>query len=82
MSSSDVSIFREDNLAFHGKDQPRDPAEGGETSSTNEVSFVEDVPPDMEYAHSLCSKYSVADETFLWHNYDIFFIHTPSFSRT
>lgn len=75
MSSSGSSILREDNpvpdLSLHGEDQPRDPAEDGQTSATNEVSFVGSVPPGMEYAHKLHSKYSAADETFLWHNYDI-----------
>jgi hypothetical protein len=37
----------------------------------NEVAVIGDIPPDMEYACGLRSVYMVANELFLWHNFDI-----------
>lgn len=74
-SFSCSAIFGEVNPdsspAFCGEDQPVGVVEGSETSATNEVAVTKDIPPYMEYARWLRSKYTMADESFLRHNYDI-----------
>jgi hypothetical protein len=68
-------IFGEDNLVYglasRDEDEPVGAIEGGKTSASNVATVTGNIPSKMEYACELRSDYTVVDELFLLHNFDV-----------